>query len=47
MENATEFMERIKKVQEETEAALRKTQEEMKTGEEKKQRNRGKEIGYY
>ena len=30
MENATEFAERIKKVQEETKAALRKTQEEMK-----------------
>ena len=30
VENATEFAERIKKVQEETKAALRKTQEEMK-----------------
>jgi len=30
VENATEFMERMKKVQEEAEAALRKTQEEMK-----------------
>ena len=30
VENATEFVERMKKVQEEVEAALRKTQEEMK-----------------
>ena len=30
VESATEFVERIKKVQEEAEAALRKTQEEMK-----------------
>ena len=30
VENATEFVERIKKVHEEAEAALRKTQEEMK-----------------
>jgi len=30
MENATEFVERIKKVHEKVEVALRKTQEEMK-----------------
>ena len=30
MESATEFMERMKKVHEEAEAALKKTQEEMK-----------------
>ena len=30
MENATEFVERMKKVHEEAEAALRKTQEKMK-----------------
>ena len=30
MESATKFVERMKKVQEEAEAALKKTQEEMK-----------------
>ena len=30
MEKATEFAKRMKKIQEETEVALRKTQEEMK-----------------
>ena len=43
VKSATEFVERMKKVHEEAEAALRKTQEEMK-----KYADRGrKEIGYY
>ena len=43
VKSATEFVERMKKVHEEAEAVLRKTQEEMK-----KYADRGrKEIGYY
>jgi len=50
IESATEFVERMKKVHEEAEVALRKTQEEMKRyadREERKLKNGRKGIEYY
>ena len=50
VESATEFVERMKKVQEEAEVALRKMQEEMKRyadRKERKQKNGRREIEYY
>ena len=45
VESVTEFIERMKKVHEEAEAALKKTQEEMKKYVDRKSRR--KEIEYY
>ena len=50
VESVTEFVERMKKVQEDAEAALRKMQEEMKRyadRKERKQKNGRREIEYY
>ncbi len=50
VKSATEFMERIKKVHEEAEAALKKTQEEIKdmwTEVERRRKSGKKKIEYY
>jgi len=47
VEIVTEFVERMKKVHEEAEAALKKTQEEMKKYVDRRQRSERRETEYY